>query len=379
MANEQKEINISDVVVDLVETIQGNYDGKSLSMYKGNWKRRIKAVAKTMTVKILDSNRDWFAGLDFQKPASIPSSKPSTMNHKLTEQQKEHITEVYNSIHASQKWTLSTGKIVDDQMKDLAQESMYEHPVHSLILDPNDPVWCNHFTAAELNEIRQYRRLDLPSIPDDLTVYLDSYDVQWASVKDLYLFAENQQHDPVDEFDKKWVKESILRMAELFLYGDELDLNDFSEADLLHDVWSFIYRAFRDRQMKALLGEVASKAVALAKNKGRGLESKEKRQRKAMGARLDIMFKIGQQEYGTCEVAKDTVTVADDKYENVLREKVLFLKQGVKQRTNWYNYYRYLLISLQLLREPRPTEKTYFAQLAPEDRINNSCKGECSQ
>ncbi|KAL4212079.1 hypothetical protein AB4K20DRAFT_1984180 [Rhizopus microsporus] len=38
VANEQKEINISDVVVDLVETIQGNYDGKSLSMYKGNWK-----------------------------------------------------------------------------------------------------------------------------------------------------------------------------------------------------------------------------------------------------------------------------------------------------------------------------------------------------
>ncbi|CEI88568.1 hypothetical protein RMCBS344292_02951 [Rhizopus microsporus] len=302
-------------------------------MYKGNWKRRIKAVAKTMTVKILDSNRDWFAGLDFQKPASIPSSKPSTMNHKLTEQQKEHITEVYNSIHASQKWTLSTGKIVDDQMKDLAQESMYEHPVHSLILDPNDPVWCNHFTAAELNEIRQYRRLDLPSIPDDLTVYLDSYDVQWASVKDLYLFAENQQHDPVDEFDKKWVKESILRMAELFLYGDELDLNDFSEADLLHDVWSFIYRAFRDRQMKALLGEVASKAVALAKNKGRGLESKEKRQRKAMGARLDIMFKIGQQEYGTCEVAKDTVTVADDKYENVLREKISINFPSIATRT----------------------------------------------
>ncbi|CAO0794212.1 unnamed protein product [Mucor circinelloides] len=188
----------------------------------------------------------------------------------------------------------------------------------------------------------EYRRLDLPSIPDDLIVYLDSYDVQWASAKDLYLFAERQQHDPVDEFDKKWVKESILRMAELFLYSDELDLNNFSEADLLHDVWSFIYRAFRDKQVKALLGEVASGAVSLAKNKGRCLESKEKRQRKAMGARLDIMFKIGKQEYGTCEVGKSTVTVADDKYldddlvkvPKTLRDMLALLVQKNQRMTN---------------------------------------------
>jgi len=83
VANEQNETSISHVVVDLAEIIQDNYDGKSLRIYKGNWKRRIKAVAKTMTVKLLDSNRDCFAGLDFQKPTSLPSIKFSTINHKL--------------------------------------------------------------------------------------------------------------------------------------------------------------------------------------------------------------------------------------------------------------------------------------------------------
>jgi hypothetical protein len=91
-------------------------------------------------------------------------------------------------------------------------------------------------------------------------------------------------------------------------------LNDFSEADLLHDVWPFLYRAFKNKGIKASLGERASGAVALARNENRGLEAREKRPRKAIGAKLDIVFKIGYNEHGCCEVGKDDITVADDKY-----------------------------------------------------------------
>ncbi|KAG1039509.1 hypothetical protein G6F43_012486 [Rhizopus delemar] len=37
-------------------------------------------------------------------------------------------------------------------------------------------------------------------------------------------------------------------------------------------------------------------------------------QRKAMGAKLDILFKIENNEFGSCEVGKDKVTIVDDKY-----------------------------------------------------------------
>ncbi|KAI9485629.1 MAG: hypothetical protein EXX96DRAFT_533968 [Benjaminiella poitrasii] len=70
----------------------------------------------------------------------------------------------------------------------------------------------------------------------------------------------------------------------------------------------------KSKEAKASLGERASGAVALARNEHRGLETRERRPRKAIGAKLDIIFKIGNNEYGSCEVSKHDVTVADDKY-----------------------------------------------------------------
>lgn len=63
-----------------------------------------------------------------------------------------------------------------------------------------------------------------------------------------------------------------------------------------------------------MLGERCSVAVAIARNSGRTLENEEKRPRKAMGVKLDILFKSGTNELGICEVGKDCVVVVDDKY-----------------------------------------------------------------
>jgi hypothetical protein len=32
------------------------------------------------------------------------------------------------------------------------KEASYEHPVHSLIMDPRDKIWKNYFTDAELKK-----------------------------------------------------------------------------------------------------------------------------------------------------------------------------------------------------------------------------------
>ncbi|CAO3640307.1 unnamed protein product [Mucor hiemalis] len=115
-------------------------------------------------------------------------------------------------------------------------------------------------------------------------------------------------------FKLKWIDESITRAAELFLYNNNLELNGYSESDLLHEVWPFVYRAFKDRNIRAVLGEKSSVAVSLGRNEERSLEAIDKRPRKATGAKVDILFRSGNLELGTCEVGKDNVTKADDKY-----------------------------------------------------------------
>ncbi|KAG0741095.1 hypothetical protein G6F22_002296 [Rhizopus arrhizus] len=167
-------------------------------------------------------------------------------NYKLSDCEKKRIVDNFNKVPTTEKRILSTGKAVDDVMKNLAQESVYEHPVHSIILVPDDPVWKNHFTNDELNEIRSFHLTPLPNIPNDIEQYLAIYEEDWKSAKELYKFADDQKHDP-----------------SCFFYDDTLTLNDYSEADLLHEVWSFVYRAFKDRQIKAALGEKSNITVAL--------------------------------------------------------------------------------------------------------------------
>jgi hypothetical protein len=106
----------------------------------------------------------------------------------------------------------------------------------------------------------------------------------------------------------------MVGVSELFFYQQNLVLNNYSESDLLHQLWRFIYRQFGDCSLRAMLGERCSVAVAIARNNDRSLEGQEKRQRKIMGAKLDILFKNGTDKLGSCEVGKDCVVIVDDKY-----------------------------------------------------------------
>lgn len=50
------------------------------------------------------------------------------------------------------------------------------NPCHSLILDPEDAVWADFFTADELSEIINYQTPSIPALPHALKEYLDGYD-----------------------------------------------------------------------------------------------------------------------------------------------------------------------------------------------------------
>ncbi|KAI8329467.1 hypothetical protein BC941DRAFT_463710 [Chlamydoabsidia padenii] len=134
-------------------------------------------------------------------------------------------------------------------MRQLMNGFLYEHPVHSLILDPSDMIWNGRFSADELDEIKTHKLKPLSHLPNDLMECLDKYDKKWANALDA-------------KFEKKWIKESMMRTAELSLDGKILNLENYSESDLLHGVWP-------------MLGERCSVAVAFRRNEERGLEAVE--------------------------------------------------------------------------------------------------------
>jgi hypothetical protein len=296
------------------EFIIANYDGRALTTYKGDWKRHFKQTLKLLNRKYGRCTEEaWSQIIDTVLRADKSSTSTRTSNRQISEEEKRVVIEIFNNIKDSDKWVLSTGKIVDDIMRVCVEESFYEHPVHSLILDPSDLIWKKHFTVSELKEISAVNTRPLDEIPSELQQYINSY-TACKTAMDLRKYVFSHCFDPIEEFDKKWVQESILAASNLFNYNKLLDTSDYSEADLLHRIWPFVYNLFQDNEIKAKLGERCSVAVAVFKNGNRSLETNEKRPRKNMGAKLDILFKCGSVEVGSSEVGKDDVIEADDKY-----------------------------------------------------------------
>lgn len=73
----------------------------------------------------------------------------------------------------------------------LAGKFCYEHPVQSMLFDMDDPIWKSYFTIAELNEIKSFRLKGLPNIPEEVEEYLNGYNKDWKSGKELYEYADD--------------------------------------------------------------------------------------------------------------------------------------------------------------------------------------------
>ncbi|KAG2235014.1 hypothetical protein INT48_000256 [Thamnidium elegans] len=223
-------------------------------------------------------------------------------------------------------------------------------------MDPYDPIWKSYFTPSELLEISSYKSKALEDFPEDLSIYLNSYDKEWESAVDLYNFADGHRHDLIKESERKWIKESILGVSALFLDDEAIALTDFSESDLLHSVWRFIYRAFFSSPVKAMLGERCSVAVAMGRNEDRSLEDLEKRERKSVGSKVDILFKAGVHELGSREAEKSNIVPIDDKYLNdglmklpkTLRDMLSMLVEVNPEKTNSLVTVGFLLMGLEM-------------------------------
>lgn len=84
----------------------------------------------------------------------------------LTNSERELVLLRYDSVPEDKKWKLEcSGKSVNDTMRAAAASAVYEHPVHSMILNPMDPIWKKRFTKKELTEIKLYRSREFSDLP----------------------------------------------------------------------------------------------------------------------------------------------------------------------------------------------------------------------
>ncbi|KAI8147764.1 hypothetical protein BJV82DRAFT_664126 [Fennellomyces sp. T-0311] len=72
-------------------------------------------------------------------------------------------------------WKLSTGTLVERQMKKLASDAVHEHPCHSLTLDPYDPSWAPYFTEEEVQELKSYQVPPIIPLPTAAKKYLEKF------------------------------------------------------------------------------------------------------------------------------------------------------------------------------------------------------------
>ncbi|KAL9537934.1 hypothetical protein MBANPS3_011338, partial [Mucor bainieri] len=108
---------------------------------------------------------------------------------------------------SNKQWKLSSGKVVDDEMAKVAAMTVIEHPVHSLIFNPDDVTWSNSdvFSPADLEEIRNYNRKALPEIPKVIQDLISDLDRKggWKYGIELNAFAKEQlaRYDPIKDAD----------------------------------------------------------------------------------------------------------------------------------------------------------------------------------
>lgn len=89
----------------------------------------------------------------------------------------------------------------------------------------------------------------------------------------LFKFAYSLKYHPVNQHDEPPIKDFMLNASKLLLMNNVLSTtNDSSEDDLLHKLWSFIYKLFEQGSIERNHEERCSDASALGKNGGRILK-----------------------------------------------------------------------------------------------------------
>ncbi|KAG2230560.1 hypothetical protein INT48_009900 [Thamnidium elegans] len=194
------------------ETIINSYCGTYLNVFKGTWKRRFKEVASSLNFRIKNDSGDannWQTLISDELKAkkkdvfyiSKHNNKHITILSVLLIK-KSAITYLEN-LPVEKKWRLKSGRFIEDIVMQAINDSTFEHPCLSYIVDLAHPIWTNYCSPEKTDEVRTYNSVELPDLQDEIQNRINLYDNNTLTVADYYESASDQKLKFIDSFDKK--------------------------------------------------------------------------------------------------------------------------------------------------------------------------------
>ncbi|KAI8069862.1 uncharacterized protein B0P05DRAFT_639400 [Gilbertella persicaria] len=142
-----------------------------------------------------------------------------------TAKPRAEVEESFRVLRNNDKWILSTGTVVEDNLYAFGKLQIGDHPSQSLIFDPGDSelyVKNDVFTEEEIEEIKAYKNFKPIQLPDDIKQYLNKFNCQ--STADIRKALNEKQsweecYDREKHFDLDWIKHSVYTLVREYENG----------------------------------------------------------------------------------------------------------------------------------------------------------------
>ncbi|KAG1048225.1 hypothetical protein G6F43_009372 [Rhizopus delemar] len=239
----------------------------------------------------------------------------------------------YLAMDDQYKWTLSTGKVVEDALYDFGVACKHEHLAHQFIVDPFNKQMESIFDEAELQEIRSANVKPMPMMPMPLRNYIASFNKKNTNeIRDVIDTRQPWQinYDIKDYGDYDWVRSSVYNMLREYEAGS-FDHSHHETWYLMH-VWRFVDCAFDNvPEAEAVRGETSSLASAARKNKDRVIQD-----RKKIGRKCDIIIRSVDCNHSTSKEygAGETGSIVDLNGTKMLKESGIKLPKVMRDMFN---------------------------------------------
>lgn len=144
---------------------------------------------------------------------------------------------------------------------------------HSLILNVQDSCWQEYFSPSEIEEIADYRSVDLPPAPE-LDIYLDGL----KSLSPERLYTKLVSEELPIQSTNKWIQDSFYQSIRLFKSGF-FPINNVTEGGLVKRIWSCVDACFDfsaitcTRLVGMMMAEVFLTSFLVAKNSANRLQT----------------------------------------------------------------------------------------------------------
>ncbi|KAG1509206.1 hypothetical protein G6F52_011190 [Rhizopus delemar] len=157
----------------------------------------------------------------------LNNEQDETLNSEiLTDTEEDDSRHNHVQLDNDEKWFLSTGKCVDDELFIFGKQCNFDHPSKSKIIDIDDKNYdlYNVFTLTEINEIRTFKPKPLPVLPKDIKKILNQFNVTTSNEirqKLCEISTFSNKFNYKNQHDKDWIVFTIYSLLRQYESGLE--------------------------------------------------------------------------------------------------------------------------------------------------------------